>query len=132
MIVALKKDATLAEDEGLKNSMLSMARLYESDLKNNLNKGIFQLAEDYDMHVDDWKDFLTHPIVERYVELLLKTDAISKVSRSIAEGENMDKHLKNWHSLKSMGSATDRSMFIFSRLPAKRFDVVEEQEVEVI
>lgn len=67
-------------NEATKELMLNLAELYLSDMKANMSKDQFELAEKYDgTTADDWTTFLMDRVVSTYINkhknALLKTRA---------------------------------------------------------
>ena len=55
-------------NESTKELMLNLAELYLSDMKNNMSKDQFELAEKYEnTTADDWTTFLMDRVVSTYI-----------------------------------------------------------------
>lgn len=66
LIESLKESVHI--NESTKELMLHLAELYLSDMKNNMSKDQFELAEKYpDTTADDWTTFLMDRVVSTYI-----------------------------------------------------------------
>lgn len=66
LIESLKESIHINEDT--KEVLIHLAELFLSDMKNNLSKDQFELAEKYpDTKADEWTSFLTDKVVSTYI-----------------------------------------------------------------
>lgn len=83
----LAGDKQLAEDKQRLTLFLSLAKMYDEDLKNNLYKTSFDLDDTY--HTADpqsWLNFLNYPPVRRYIEQYIEDKQMAEAKRAISEG----------------------------------------------
>ena len=115
------EDKTLKKED--KETFLSYATLYESDLKNNLDLDSIDLNEKYATgNPRSWQRFLQHPSVKKYIEGFLDERAAKAADRRLSdEGMKTHEALKVKAVLDAKGSGMDNSNIVVMFLPQKEY-----------
>lgn len=83
----LSEDRQLLEDREKLQVMLALARLFDSDLKENLNMSAFELDEKYETHSpQEWLQFKNYPAVARYINDYITDIHGAEAQKRLAEG----------------------------------------------
>lgn len=83
----LEKDKQLSEDKQRLTLFLSLAKLYDDDLKNNLYRTSFELDDLYSTaDPQAWLSFLKYPPVRRYIEEYIEDKQLAEAKRALSDG----------------------------------------------
>lgn len=83
----LSEDRQLKEDPPKLRSMLAFARMFDSDLKENLNLHAFDLDDKYEtLSPQEWLAFKNYPAVVRYITDYITDMQGAEAQRRISEG----------------------------------------------
>lgn len=126
----LTGDKQLAEDRQRLTLFLSLAKLFDEDLKNNLYRTSFELDELYNTADSQaWLSFLNYPPVRRYVESYIEDKQLAEAKRAIAEGFvkttdaiNVQKNIEEKRKI-----ANNNNIVVFL-MPQKKYRSVSEEE----
>ena len=111
-------------NESTKENMIRLAELYLSDMKSNMNKDQFELAEKYnDTTADEWTTFLVDRVVSTYINkhknALLKVRAELNLADPYAK--NKRDNLTLLQKLEEK-SKEDKQDIVIIRIPYKYGD----------
>lgn len=84
----LSEDRNLKDDPSKLRTMLALARLFDSDLKANLNLHAFDLDDKYDtFSPQDWLEFKNYGAVVRYINnYIMDMQAIEAQKKITSDG----------------------------------------------
>lgn len=83
----LSEDRQLKEDPPKLRSMLALARMFDSDLRENLNLHAFDLDDKYEtLSPQEWLAFKNYPAVVRYITDYITDMQGAEAQRRISEG----------------------------------------------
>lgn len=83
----LSEDRHLKEDSVKLRTMLAFAKMFDSDLKENLNLHAFDLDEKYETYSpQEWLAFKNYPAVGRYISDYITDIQGAEAQRRISEG----------------------------------------------
>lgn len=86
LVILLSNDKQLGEDKTRLQLFLTLARMYDEDLKNNIFASSFELDDKYStFNVNAWVEFKRYQIVETYTRKFIdefqKTEALKTMKR---------------------------------------------------
>lgn len=126
LVESLKESVHI--NETTKEMLIHLAELYLSDMKNNMLKDQFDLAEKYkDTNADDWTTFLMDRVVSTYItkhkNAMLKVKAETNLADPYAKNKR-----DNLTLLKRLDEKEeeDKQAIIIIRIPDKYGDNDEE------
>lgn len=83
----LSEDRQLKEDPPKLRTMLAFARMFDSDLRENLNLHAFDLDDKYEtLSPQEWLSFKNYPAVVRYIADYITDMQGAEAQRRISEG----------------------------------------------
>jgi hypothetical protein len=86
LVEILSKDKQLTEDKARMQLFLALARLFDSDLKRNLNRTSFELDDAYDTHNPHaWLEFKQYSPVRKYITEYLDEEQLMQARKSITQ-----------------------------------------------
>lgn len=86
LVRILSNDKQLNEDKPRLQLFLSLAALFDNDLKNNLKRTSFELDDKYStMDAHSWLEFKNYPSVRTYIQKYLDEEQLSMARKTISE-----------------------------------------------
>lgn len=105
-------------DRDLKMTYASMANLFLDDFKDNLNLTSIDLNEKYkEISIDLWKDFLTVPVVNKYIQSFKVEQMSVRADEGLMSGNKDAVSLKK--AIESKGPIVNNTNLILIRVPEK-------------
>lgn len=121
LVKNLKKDEKLRANPDFRFGMIAMANLFMSDFANNMYKTSIELnsSKGYEgFSIDAWKDFLSYPIVRKYIQSFKDEKINMMADQGLAEGDKSAVSIKK--VMRDGGNAINNSNIVLIRLPEKK------------
>lgn len=128
LIKLIHEDKKLTPDE--KMMYAAMADLYLTDLKDNLNRTSIELNEKYcDMTIDEWREFLTVPVIRKYIQGFKDEQISIMADAGLMEGNKDAVNIKK--VVAAQGPIINNSNIVLIRLPDKVDFNIESKDVTI-
>jgi len=113
----IKKDKGLSDEQ--KKAFISMANLFNSNFRENIQKTSLEMAEETGMTYDDWKEFLEHASIRNYIDGFVNEQIRKKTDVQLLAGERTRDAASLRKTLREEEKGVDNSNFIIMRMPEK-------------
>lgn len=128
LIRLIHEDTKLNSEE--KMMYAAMADLFLQDLKDNLNKTSIELNEKYiDMTIDEWREFLTVPVIRKYIQGFKDEQISTMADTGLMKGDKDAVGIKK--VMAAQGPIVNNSNIVLIRLPDKVDFNIESQDIVV-
>jgi hypothetical protein len=111
----LRADKKLMGDQ--KQEYLGMARIYLENLKKNINKTSIEMDETAPLGIDNWKNFLSYPVVRKYIQSFRDEQMTAIADSGMMQGDAKAVGMKK--ALSEMNPTVNNSNIVLIRLPEK-------------
>lgn len=115
LLQGIQKEEKLTREQ--KMEYRSMASLFLENISDNINKTSIEMNEEYGLGIDIWKEFLSYPIVRKYISELKREKMELVADADIMEGGKDGVAIKKM--LNESSSGINNSRYIMIRLPEK-------------
>jgi len=118
LIKDLKADERLRDEPDYRMNLLSMAAMFLDDFGNNIYRTSIEMHEKIPyFSIDAWKDFLSYPIVRKYIKSFTDEKTTRSAEQGLAEGDKAALGIK-----KAMDNTltVNNSNIVLIRLPEKK------------
>lgn len=118
LIVGLKEDPRLQEDDELRMTYISMASMFLDDFSNNMYKTSIEMHDAIPyFSIDTWREFLNYPVVRKYVKSFKDEKININAEQGMAAGDKSALGIKK--AMDSSGPSINNSNIVLIRLPEK-------------
>lgn len=129
LIKLIHEDKKLTGEE--KMMYAAMADLFLQDLKANLNETSIGLNEKYiDMTIDEWREFLTVPVIRKYIQGFKDEQIEIMADQGLMKGDKDAVGIKK--VMAAQGPIVNNSNIVLIRLPEKVDFNAQEQAQDVV
>lgn len=120
LLELIKKDDNLNKKENREQKMsyISLANLFMEKFDENINKTSIEMNNTIPVGIDTWKDFLSYPVVRKYIQSFRDEKIMSKVDAGLMDGDKNAVNIKK--SMEDRGPVVNNSNIILIRLPEKQ------------
>lgn len=128
LIRLIHEDKKLSSEE--KMMYAAMADLFLQDLKDNLSRTSIALNEKYiDMSIDEWREFLTVPVIRKYIQGFKDEQIEIMADQGLMKGNKDAVGIKK--VMAAQGPVVNNSNIVLIRLPEKVDFNAQSQDVAV-
>ena len=128
LIKLIHEDKKLSGEE--KMMYAAMADLFLQDLKENLNMTSIELNDKYiDMTIDEWREFLTVPVIRKYIQGFKDEKIETMADQGLMKGDKDAVGIKK--VMAAQGPIVNNSNIVLIRLPEKVDFNAQAQDVEI-
>ena len=125
LLKSLKNDEKLRENPDFRMQIVSMASMFLDDFANNIYRTSIEMNEKIPYYsIDAWREFLSYPIVRKYIKSFKDEKINMTADQGLAEGDKSAVSIKK--AMQEGGPQINNSNLILIRLPEKREDFLED------
>lgn len=118
LIQSLKEDEKLREDPDLRMELIAMASMFLENFSENMYKTSIEMHETIPYYsIDTWRDFLSYPLVRKYIKSFKDEKINLTADQGLAEGDKNAVSIKK--AMETGGPNINNSNIILVRLPEK-------------